>query len=127
MPDSVDEWVVEALGEFDGKPLISAARGSLDLPETEAEKEKKQERSSQYSDLIEKVKTALEDRLSDVRLTDRLTDSPACLVASAALKACLWMASSGMSSLTIRSFPVWMYSLSIFGYVSRTCRLQNGH
>lgn len=83
MPDPVDEWVVDALREFEGKPLVSAAKGSLDLPETEENKKQMEERSSELGGLIDKVKTALDDRVTEVRLTDRLTDSPACLVTEA--------------------------------------------
>jgi molecular chaperone HtpG len=83
MPDSVDEWVVEALGEFEGVKLVSAAKGSLDLPESGPEKEQKEERSSRFADLLGVVQSTLEERVSEVRLTDRLTDSPACLVTEA--------------------------------------------
>ena len=83
MPDPVDEWVVEALAEFAGKPLVSAAKGSLDLPETEGDKKQMEKKSAELGGLIDKVKKALEDRVAEVRLTDRLTDSPACLVTEA--------------------------------------------
>ena len=83
MADRVDEWMLSFLTEVDGKELVSVAKGGLDLGKLEDEAEKKQheETESQYKDLIEKMKTALADKAKDVRITFRLTDSPACLVA----------------------------------------------
>jgi molecular chaperone HtpG len=85
LTDRVDEWLTNSLTEFDGKPLQSVAKGDLDLGELEDETEKqaKQEIEKNFEDLVERVKTALGDRVKDVRLTHRLTDSPACLVADA--------------------------------------------
>lgn len=80
MGDPIDEWVVEGLREFDNKELVSAAKGALDLPETDEEKKEKEEKQETFKGLVEKVKEGLEDRVSDVRITNRLTDSPACLV-----------------------------------------------
>ncbi|MCA8943253.1 MAG: molecular chaperone HtpG, partial [Planctomycetes bacterium] len=81
MTDPVDEWVVQSLTEFEDKKLISAAKGALDLPETEEEKKHKEEKATELSGLIDALKSNLGTRVSDVRLTNRLTDSPACLVA----------------------------------------------
>jgi len=83
LTDRVDEWMLSFLNEFDGKELVSVAKGDLDLGKLEDEAEKKQheEVEAQYKDLIEKMKTALADKAKDVRVTFRLTDSPACLVA----------------------------------------------
>jgi molecular chaperone HtpG len=85
LTDRVDEWLTNSLTEFDGKPLQSVAKGDLDLGELEDETEKKakQEIEKNFEDLVERVKTALGERVKDVRLTHRLTDSPACLVADA--------------------------------------------
>jgi molecular chaperone HtpG len=71
------------LHEVEGKELVSVAKGDLDLGKLEDETEKKQheETETQYKDLVEKMKTALADKAKDVRVTFRLTDSPACLVA----------------------------------------------
>ncbi len=80
MADPVDEWILPSLMEFEGKKLIPAAKGSLDLPESEAEKKEQEEKSSEFSGLLEKVKGSLESKVKEVRLTRRLTDSPACLV-----------------------------------------------
>ncbi|MFT5590350.1 MAG: molecular chaperone HtpG [Bradyrhizobium sp.] len=83
MTDRVDEWMLSFLTEFDGKELTSVAKGGLDLGKLEDEAEKKQheETEVQYHDLVAKMKTALADKAKDVRVTFRLTDSPACLVA----------------------------------------------
>jgi len=83
LSDRVDEWVVGHLTEFDGKQLQSVAKGGLDLGklEDEAEKQEAEKAADEYKELIDKVKTALGDKVKDVRITHRLTDSPACLVA----------------------------------------------
>ncbi|MGZ5780164.1 MAG: molecular chaperone HtpG [Burkholderiaceae bacterium] len=83
LTDRVDEWMLSFLQDFEGKELVSVAKGDLDLGKLEDEKEKKQheETEVQYKDLVEKMKTALADKAKEVRITFRLTDSPACLVA----------------------------------------------
>ncbi len=83
LTDRVDEWMLSFLNEFDGKSLVSVAKGDLDLGklEDEAEKKQKEETQAEYKDLIEKMKKALDSKAADVRVTFRLTDSPACLVA----------------------------------------------
>ncbi len=83
LSDRVDEWVIGHLTEFDGKPLQSVAKGGLDLGGLEDEEEKKEaeKAADEFKDLIERVKSSLGDRVKDVRVTHRLTDSPACLVA----------------------------------------------
>ena len=82
MWDRVDEWMLSFLTEFEGKQLISVAKGDLDLGklEDETEKKQKEETATEYKDLVEKMKTALTEKAQDVRITFRLTDSPACLV-----------------------------------------------
>ena len=82
LSDRVDEWVVGHLTEFDGKQLQSVAKGGLDLGKLEDEEEKKEaeKAADEYRELLEKVKSALGDRVKDVRVTYRLTDSPSCLV-----------------------------------------------
>ncbi|MBL9077408.1 MAG: molecular chaperone HtpG [Planctomycetes bacterium] len=80
MTDAIDEWIVDALREFGEKPLVSAAKGALDLPETEADKQRKEAREKELQPLLERVQQALADQVKAVRVTDRLTDSPACLV-----------------------------------------------
>lgn len=83
LTDRVDEWMLSFLTEFEGKELASVAKGGLDLGKLEDEAEKKQheETETSYKDLVEKMKAALADKAKDVRVTFRLTDSPACLVA----------------------------------------------
>jgi molecular chaperone HtpG len=83
LSDRVDEWVSGHLTEFDGKPLQSVAKGGLDLGKLEdvAEKEEAEKAADEYKELLEKVKTTLGDKVKDVRVTHRLTDSPSCLVA----------------------------------------------
>ena len=83
LSDRVDEWVSGHLTEFDGKPLQSVAKGGLDLGklEDEAEKKEAEQAADEYKDLIAKIKTALGEKVKDVRVTHRLTDSPSCIVA----------------------------------------------
>lgn len=85
LSDRVDEWVVGHLTEFDGKQLQSVAKGGLDLGklEDEAEKLDAEKAADEYKELLEKVKTSLTDKVKDVRVTYRLTDSPSCLVSDA--------------------------------------------
>ena len=83
LTDRVDEWLINSLTEFDDKQLQSVAKGDLDLGELEDESEKKaqEETDKNFEDLVARIKTTLGDNVKDVRLTHRLTDSPACLVA----------------------------------------------
>ncbi|MGZ9713376.1 molecular chaperone HtpG [Glaciimonas sp. GNP009] len=83
LTDRVDEWMLSFLQDFEGKELASVAKGGLDLGtlEDEAEKKQHEETETQFKDLVEKMKTSLADKAKDVRVTFRLTDSPACLVA----------------------------------------------
>jgi molecular chaperone HtpG len=82
LSDRVDEWLASNLTEFDGKPLKSVAKGGLDLGELEDEAEKTAQKEAEESmkPLVERIKTTLGERVKDVRVTHRLTDSPACLV-----------------------------------------------
>ncbi|HEY0589861.1 MAG TPA: molecular chaperone HtpG [Pseudoduganella sp.] len=83
LADRVDEWMLSFLNDFEGKELHSVAKGGLDLGKLEDEAEKKEhaETESQYQELVGKMKEALADKAKEVRVTFRLTDSPACLVA----------------------------------------------
>jgi molecular chaperone HtpG len=83
--DRVDEWLVAHLTEFEKKQLVSVARGDLDLGklESEAEKDETRKQAESSRELIERVKKTLGERVKDVRVTLRLTASPACLVADA--------------------------------------------
>ena len=80
MHDRVDEWLVGNLPEFDGKQLASVARGGLDLGD-ESEKKEAEEKGKEFGELTARIKAALGERVKDVRVTMRLTESPACLVA----------------------------------------------
>ncbi len=83
LTDRVDEWMLSFLTQFNEKLLVSVAKGGLDLGSLEDEKEKEEQKEveKQFADLLEKMKAALIDKAKDVRVTFRLTDSPACLVA----------------------------------------------
>ncbi|ADE10947.1 molecular chaperone HtpG [Sideroxydans lithotrophicus] len=83
LSDRVDEWVVSNLHEFEGKQLVSVAKGGLDLGalEDEAEKKEQEKQVDEFKPLVERIKSSLADRVKEVRVTHRLTDSPACLVA----------------------------------------------
>ncbi len=80
--DRVDEWMVANLPEYKGKKLQSIAKGDLDLGKLEEadEKEAKKKVEEKAKTLIEKIKVSLGDRVKDVKVTHRLTDSPSCLV-----------------------------------------------
>ena len=82
MSDRVDEWALSYLTEFDGKPLASVAKGGLDLGklEDEAEKQAQEKEADEFKELTDRIKTSLAERVKEVRVTHRLTDSPACLV-----------------------------------------------
>jgi molecular chaperone HtpG len=85
MFDRVDEWLVAHLTEFEGKQLVSVAKGNLELGklESEAEKDETRKQAEASRELTERVQKALGERVKDVRVTLRLTASPACLVADA--------------------------------------------
>ena len=82
LTDRVDEWLVSHLTEFKEKHLQSVAKGALDLGELEdkEEKEKVEKATEEHKHLIERVKTALGDSVKEVRISARLTESPACLI-----------------------------------------------
>ena len=79
LTDRVDEWLVSHLTEFDGKKLQSVARGTLDIDEEEDKKEL-EEAEKTYSSVIEHASKVLQGKVKEVRLSQRLTDSPSCLV-----------------------------------------------
>lgn len=88
LTDKIDEWVVGHLPEFEGKSLQSVAKGDLQLDEIieedtkakEEEAKKEKEQQAEYDALLRKIKTILGDNIKEVRLSHRLTTSPACLV-----------------------------------------------
>ena len=85
LSDRVDEWLLGSLTEFDGKKLQSIAKGDLDLGKLESDTEKDIQKKieEEAKSLVEKIKTSLGEQVKDVRVTHRLTDSPACLVSDA--------------------------------------------
>ena len=82
LSDRIDEWLVSHMTEFDGKSLQSVARGDLDLGKIGDDEEEKttEEANEEFKEVIERVKKSLGDRISDARMSQRLTDSPSCLV-----------------------------------------------
>jgi len=83
LSDRIDEWLVSNLDEFDGKHLQSVAKGDLDLGalETEEDKKAEEEVNKDFEAVLKQIKDVLADKVSEVRLSHRLTESPACLVA----------------------------------------------
>ena len=80
--DRVDEWMVSHLTEFDGKALVSVAKGELDLGKLgdEGEEESAKQVETEFKDLVTRIQDALTDDVKEVRISHRLTDSPSCLV-----------------------------------------------
>ncbi len=81
LSDRVDEWLVANLREFEGKPLVSVARAELGLDRIKGEDATKDHEVGRYKDLLVGLKRALGDRVKDVRVSQRLTESPSCLIA----------------------------------------------
>jgi molecular chaperone HtpG len=82
LSDRIDEWLMSHLQEFEGKSFQDVARGSLDLGKLEdaAEKEQQQEVEKKFESLTARILSQLDKHVKEVRVTHRLTDSPACLV-----------------------------------------------
>lgn len=82
LSDRVDDWLMGHLREYQDKSLQDVGKGQLDLGEIETEEEKAQQKESekQFESLVTRLKESLEGDVEDVRITHRLTDSPACLV-----------------------------------------------
>ncbi|OZI28903.1 molecular chaperone HtpG [Bordetella genomosp. 1] len=80
--DRVDEWMLSHLREFDGKSLVSVAKGGLDIEALADDEEKKHqaEVTEQFKPLVERLQQALDGQVKEVRVTLRLVDSPACVV-----------------------------------------------
>ena len=83
LSDPVDEWLVSSLNEYKDKPLKSVAKGALDLDDFSSAEDKKanEEKAKGLAGLTEKMQELLGDKVKNVRVSHRLTDSPACLVA----------------------------------------------
>eukprot|EP00270_Netrium_digitus_P004660 TRINITY_DN1593_c0_g1_i2.p1 TRINITY_DN1593_c0_g1~~TRINITY_DN1593_c0_g1_i2.p1 ORF type:complete len:709 (+),score=226.02 TRINITY_DN1593_c0_g1_i2:173-2299(+) len=80
MVDPIDEYAVQQLKEYDGKKLVSATKEGLKLEETEEEKKKKEEVAKQFESLCKLMREILGDRVEKVQVSDRIVDSPCCLV-----------------------------------------------
>ncbi|MGH8854678.1 MAG: molecular chaperone HtpG, partial [Telluria sp.] len=82
LTDRVDEWMLSFVREFDGKELVSVARGDLDLGKLadEAEKAEQEKAENDWKDVVARAKAVLDGKAKDVRVTLRLTDSASCLV-----------------------------------------------
>ena len=84
LTDHVDEWLVNHLTEFDGKELQSITKGELDLGDIgnkEEEQKEAEKKTSEFKDVLKRLEELLTDQVKEVRVTNRLTTSPACLVA----------------------------------------------
>jgi molecular chaperone HtpG len=82
LTDRIDEWLISSLTDFDDKHLQSIAKGELDLEQfdTEEDKQHQEELNKDFETVLSQMKDVLKDKVSDVRISHRLTDSPACLV-----------------------------------------------
>ena len=82
MFDRVDEWLTSHVNEFDGKSLVSIAKGELDLGELKDKDDEKAEKEAEgtHKELVERIQKSLGEDIKEVRVSHRLTDSPSCLV-----------------------------------------------
>lgn len=80
MTDTIDEWATQRLTEYQGKKIVSAMKADFALDASDEEKEAKTAKETELKGLLERATEILGDRVGEVRLSDRLTDSPACLV-----------------------------------------------
>jgi len=80
LSDRVDEWLTSHLNEYDGKKIQSVAKGELDLGKDEESEKELEEKAKSSEKLVKRMKEALEEKVEEVRVTNRLTDSPACIV-----------------------------------------------
>ncbi|NNE63688.1 MAG: molecular chaperone HtpG [Gammaproteobacteria bacterium] len=80
LSDRVDEWLTSHLNEYEGKKIQSVAKGELDLGKDEESEKELEEKAKSSEKLVKRMKKALEEKAEDVRVTNRLTDSPACIV-----------------------------------------------
>ncbi|TDO96940.1 molecular chaperone HtpG [Marinomonas balearica] len=82
LSDRIDEWMMSSLQEFDGKKFQDVTKGKLDLAEDDSEeaKKEKEQKAEEIKPLLDRMKSVLEEQVTDVTATDRLTNSPACLV-----------------------------------------------
>ncbi|CDY11962.1 BnaC03g13880D [Brassica napus] len=86
MVDAIDEYAIGQLKEFEGKKLVSATKEGLKLEESEDEKKKKEELKEKFEGLCKVIKDVLGDKVEKVIVSDRVVDSPCCLVTAQALR-----------------------------------------
>ncbi|KAK1136265.1 Heat shock protein 83 [Melipona bicolor] len=82
MTEPIDEYVVQQMKEFDGKQLVSVTKEGLELPEDEEEKKKREEDKAKYENLCKIMKNILDNKVEKVVVSNRLVDSPCCIVTS---------------------------------------------
>ncbi|XP_017889066.1 heat shock protein 83 [Ceratina calcarata] len=82
MTEPIDEYVVQQMKEFDGKQLVSVTKEGLELPEDEEEKKKREEDKAKFENLCKVMKTILDSKVEKVVVSNRLVDSPCCIVTS---------------------------------------------
>ena len=80
MTDAIDEWAVNGIGEYEEKSLVSALDADLSLDETEEEKQERADKAESFGSLSKAIQTVLDETVSEVQVSARLTDSPVCLV-----------------------------------------------
>lgn len=82
MVDPIDEYVMQQMKDYDGKTLVSVTKEGLELPETEEEKKKKEEDKAKFENLCKVMKDILDKKVEKVVVSNRLVDSPCCIVTS---------------------------------------------
>ncbi|XP_003707899.1 heat shock protein 83 [Megachile rotundata] len=82
MTEPIDEYVVQQMKEFDGKQLVSVTKEGLELPEDEEEKKKREEDKAKFENLCKVMKNILDNKVEKVVVSNRLVDSPCCIVTS---------------------------------------------
>ena len=103
MYDRVDEWLMAYMPEFEGKTFQSISKGDLDVEETEEEKKVQEEKTKDFDAILKQIKEVLKDQIEEVRLTNRLTDSPSCVVVD---KDAMSMHLQRMIQMTGQAMPV---------------------
>ncbi|CAK9799690.1 Heat shock protein 83 [Anthophora plagiata] len=82
MTEPIDEYVAQQMKEYDGKQLVSVTKEGLDLPEDEEEKKKREEDKTKFENLCKVMKNILDNKVEKVLISNRLVDSPCCIVSS---------------------------------------------
>ncbi|KAK0162099.1 hypothetical protein PV327_008464 [Microctonus hyperodae] len=82
MTEPIDEYVVQQMKEYDGKQLVSVTKEGLELPEDDAEKKKREDDKAKFEELCKTMKTILDNKVEKVVVSNRLVDSPCCIVTS---------------------------------------------